>query len=153
MRGLIALLLLLIPGVATAAGNVRLTSSVFVEETVTGEDGKARTILQQPNMVTPGDQLVFVLNYRNEGNDIATNVVVTNPLPNAVVFSDALGPPAEFSVDGGRNWGTLGTLRVRMANGRLRSARPDDVTHVRWTIRQPIAVGAGGKLTFRGTVR
>lgn len=152
-RLLMLLTLLLTPGFARASDAVSLSSEVFVEKTVTGDDGKTRILLDQPKLVMPGDNLVFVLKYRNASAEPAANFSVTNPLPAAVSFRDTGGEKALYSVDGGRNWGMISTLKIRERTGRLRSARPDDVTHVRWTFRQPLPAGATGKLTFRGTVR
>jgi uncharacterized repeat protein (TIGR01451 family) len=154
MRGIIALLVLLLsPGLALAADSVTLASEVFVEKAVVAPDGRTRIMLDQPKLVMPGDNLVFVLKYRNEGNAPAAHFSVTNPMPSAVAFREAPGNLAQYSVDNGRNWGSLATLRVQEQDGRWRSARPEDVTHVRWTFRQPLPVGASGKLTFRGAVR
>ncbi len=138
---------------AQAADSITLASQVFVEKTVTGPDGRTQVQLNQPTRVMPGDDLVFVLKYRNAGQAPAKNFSVTNPLPRAVAFRETAGGSALYSVDGGRNWGALPALQVRAEHGRLRLARPDDVTHVRWTFRQPLPAGASGKLTFRGTVR
>jgi uncharacterized repeat protein (TIGR01451 family) len=154
MRGFLALLaLLLSPGLALAADSVTLASEVFVEKTVTAPDGRARILLDQPKLVMPGDNLVFVLKYRNDGTAPATNFSVTNPMPSAVAFREAPGNLAQYSVDGGHIWGFLSNLKVQEDDGRWRSARPEDVTHVRWTFRQPLPAGASGKLTFRGAVR
>lgn len=154
MQGAIVLLaLLLTPGLAWASDRIALTSDVFVERSLTGDDGKARIVLDQPDRVLPGDNLVFVLRYRNAGTAPASNFSVTNPLPATVSFRDTGAGQARYSVDGGRKWGSLSTLKLRERAGKWRSARPDDVTHVRWTFRQPLPAGASGKLTFRGTVR
>ena len=154
MQGAFLLLVMqLTPGIARASDSIALTSTVFVEKSMTGDDGKARIVLDQPNRVQPGDNLVFVLRYRNSGKAPATHFSVTNPLPASVSFRDTNAGQAQYSVDGGQNWGTLGDLKLRERAGRWRSARPDDVTHVRWTFRQALPVGASGRLTFRGTVR
>jgi hypothetical protein len=78
--------------------------------------------------------------------------MVTNQMPPAVVFQHA-GNGALVSVDGGKSWGALSTLFIAEHNGRRRSARPEDVTHIRWQLNQPVPAGGAGKLTFRGTVR
>jgi uncharacterized repeat protein (TIGR01451 family) len=154
MRGFIALLVLLLsPGLALAADSVSLASEVFVEKAVTAPDGRTRIMLDQPKLVMPGDNLFFVLKYRNDGTAPAANFSVTNPMPSAVAFREAPGNQAQYSVDGGHVWGLLSNLKVRDSDGRWRSAHPEDVTHVRWTFRQPLPVGASGKLTFRGAVR
>jgi len=143
-------LALLAPTTAQAAGNLALSSNVFVERTEV-RGGKDLVILSSPDRVTPGDRLVFVLNYRNTSAAPATNMVVTNPLPQAVTYQDAEG--AQVSVDGGHSWGSLAQARIKTASGAFRPARPDDVTHIRWQLTGAIPAGATGKLKFRGTVR
>jgi uncharacterized repeat protein (TIGR01451 family) len=152
-RLLLAIAALLAPGAAFAADSVALSSTVFVEKTVADADGKAKITLHEPKVVTPGDRLIFILNYQNRGSSAANNFVVTNPLPNAVAYQGTADASAEVSIDGGKAWGALTALKVADGPGRWRSARPEDVTHVRWTMKQSIPAGAQGKLSFRGIVR
>jgi uncharacterized repeat protein (TIGR01451 family) len=153
IRFLLALAALFTPGLAMAADSVALSSTVFVEKMVEDSDGRTRITLQQPKVVTPGDRLVFILNYQNQGPKPATNFVVTNPLPSAVVYQGTADATAELSIDGGKSWGPLSALKVPDGPDRWRSARPEDVTHVRWTMKQAIPAGGQGKLSFRGIVR
>lgn len=153
MRIFFILLAILLPGPALAAGQVALNSTVLVERSVTASDGRQRLTLEEPKLVTPGDRLVFVLNYRNSGTLPAEKLIVTNPLPSAVAFAGVADARAEVSIDGGRSWGTLATLKVTTFDGRLRPARPDEVTHIRWALAKPVPPGAQGKLSFRGIVR
>ena len=153
MRLFIAMIALLAPAAALAADEVRLTSEVFVERNVTQPDGSVRAVREAPNVVTPGETLVFVLTYRNEGAAAATGFVVTNPMPESVVYADRASPGEIVSVDGGQNWGELASLRVRNADGTMRPAAVADVTHVRWRFAAPIPAGEGGNLSFQGVVR
>jgi uncharacterized repeat protein (TIGR01451 family) len=154
MKTLLSLLAALLPAPAVlAAGNVALESKIFVEKTVQDAHGAPRIVLQPPALVVPGEQLVFVLDYSNRGNAPATNFTVTNPLPHDITFTDAADAGAELSVDGGKSWGQLAVLTVPGSDGKRRAARPTDVTHIRWVLKQPVAVGESGRLTFRGTVR
>jgi len=105
-----------------------------------------------PKPVFPGDKLLFVLSYRNQGAKAAENFVVTNPIPGTVRFVSNEGD-AQYSVDGGRNWGRLATLKVKRSDGLLRAAQPDDVTHIRWTLARPIPVGGFGSVSFNGLVK
>lgn len=152
MRILLFLLAMLAPGVAQAANNVALSSTVFLEKTVADTDGRSRVVLEEPKVVTPGDRLIFILNYRNAGNAPASDFIVTNPLPMAVAYEGG-ADGGQVSIDGGKSWGTLALLKMQDADGRWRSARPDDVTHVRWALKQAVPAGAQGKLSFRGIVR
>ena len=150
---LILLALLFLPSVATAQNQVALTSEIFVERTVPDASGAPRVTLEAPGVVTPGDHLVFVLSYRNNGATAASDFVVSNPIPESVSFDGTDSPGALYSVDGGRNWGALAALRVRGADGNPRAATNADVTGVQWRFAQPIPAGAGGELRFRGIVK
>ena len=153
MKFLLSFLALIAPAAAMAASDVSLASDVFVERVKQDTSGKTATVLEPPKVVTPGDKLLFVLSYRNGGAKPASDFVVTNPVPSEVAFAGAEGDGASVSVDGGKSWGALASLKVKQPDGKLRPAAPADVTHVRWNFAQAIAAGAGGKLSFRGTVK
>lgn len=152
MKILLALLALLAPAAAFAADSVSLTSKVFVERVKTGADGKPVTVREEPGVVTPGDKLVFVLGYRNGGPQPATGFTLTNPIPPSVAFTGGDDAGAVVSVDGGKSWGALASLKVVQADGTSRPAVAADVTHIRWSFARPIAAGSGGELSFRGVV-
>ena len=152
MKIWLALLALLAPAVASAADNVSLTSKVLVERVKTGPDGKTVTVREEPGIVTPGDKLAFVLSYRNRGAEPATGFTLTNPIPESVAFVGTDDSSASVSVDGGKTWGALASLKVANPDGTSRPALPADVTHIRWSFAKPIAAGSGGELSFRGVV-
>ena len=152
MKILLALLALLAPATAFAAQDVSLTSKVFVERVKTGADGKPVTVREAPGVVTPGDRLAFVLAYRNGGAEPATGFTLTNPIPPSVAFTGTDDASAVVSVDGGKSWGALASLKVVQADGTSRPAVAADVTHIRWSFDRPIAPGSGGELSFRGVV-
>ena len=152
MKIWLALFALLAAAAASAADNVSLTSKVLVERVKPGPDGKAVTVREEPGVVTPGDKLVVVLSYRNKGAEPATGFTLTNPIPASVAFAGTDDSSASVSVDGGKSWGALASLKVPAADGTSRPAVAADVTHIRWSFGQPIAAGSGGELSFRGVV-
>lgn len=135
----------------TAASPVSLKGDVKLEKSVT-ENGVSSIQLLEPKVVVPGDRLLFTTRYQNDGAAAVTNFVVTNPLPSAVVLAGDGETNAEVSVDGGKTWGGLGTLKVSDGQGGQRAAATGDVTHVRWTIAQ-IAPGASGEVEYHAIVR
>jgi hypothetical protein len=74
-------------------------------------------------------------------------------MPAPVAYQGTSDTVAQVSVDGGKTFAPLASLIIREPDGADRAARPEDVTHVRWHLREPIAAGAQGKLSFRGVVR
>jgi uncharacterized repeat protein (TIGR01451 family) len=154
MKIWLAILALVAPAAAFAAGgNVSLSSDVFVERVKPGPDGKPAVVREAPGVVTPGDKLVFELGYRNSGAQPATGFALTDPIPESVTFAGSESPGATFSVDGGKSWGPLASLKVRAADGTARPATRADVTHIRWSFAQAIPAGASGKVSFRGVVK
>jgi uncharacterized repeat protein (TIGR01451 family) len=153
MKKFLALLALTASSAAWAADNVSLTSEVLVEHVKQQADGSSKVVREEPNVVTPGDKLVFLLSYRNGGAQPATGFVVTNPIPASVAFTGGESEGAIVSIDGGKSWGPLVSLKVANADGSMRAATPDDVTHIRWSFAQPIAAGRAGQLSFRGVVK
>ncbi len=150
---MIAALLVANPAVAQTANAVSLSSDVMVERTSIDANGRNQVSLEEPRVVVPGDRLVFVISYRNNGAQAASDFVVTNPMPSAVAYQSSDDATARVSIDGGRNWGALSGLLVANPDGTSRPARPEDVTHVRWAFTQPIASGQAGRLMYRGIVR
>jgi len=134
---------------AFAQQPVSIESKIFVETFVTGKDGAIERQLKPAATVVPGDRLVYVLSYRNNGSKPVADFVITNPLPANVAFDGEESAGAEMSVDGGKNWGSLAQLTVRGPNGTSRPARRSDVTHIRWRLAGAIAPNADGQVTFR----
>ncbi|MGB7405126.1 MAG: hypothetical protein WA906_05510 [Pacificimonas sp.] len=138
---------------AALAAPVELASEVFVERTETDANGKAAVKLVAATNVVPGDTLRFVINYANASDEAATDFIITNPLPASVAFVGSEGDAlVELSVDGSR-FGKLASLSVVGDDGTPRAARPDDVTHVRWTFADAIPAGASGTVLYRGRLR
>lgn len=153
MKYFIAFLALIAPASAVLGNHVALDSEVFVERSEEHADGNVTVTLEEPTRVVPGDNLLFVLTYENTGAEAAENFVVTNPMPEAVFFVEEIDGGAVYSVDGGSVFGPLTELRIASEGGVERDAQAADVTHIRWTLTEPIPAGASGQLKFRGIVR
>ena len=138
---------------AFAKAPLQLASDIFVEREQTKAAGSKAVTLAKPTTVIPGDSLVFVVEYKNVGDKPATDFVVTNPMPRAVRFAGSSDGLEVVSVDGGKSWGFLSTLKMAKPDGTQRAATLADVTHVKWNLKQTLAPGQGGKLVFRGVVK
>ncbi|WP_176596049.1 MULTISPECIES: hypothetical protein [Sphingobium] len=149
---LIALACLAAPQMALARQPIKLDTQMFVERTSTDINGRARRILQSADRAGSGDQLILVVNWRNEGSRPVRNLAVTNAVPRGAQL-DLSDPAMQVSVDGGAHWGRLTDLWLPTALGGTRRAIPADITHVRWTVPDEISPGESGRLSYRATVR
>lgn len=137
------------PAFAQGAPAVALKGDVKVVRETT-QNGKTTQTLEEPGRVLPGDKLVFTTSYTNSGSEAATDFVVTNPLPAPVKLAKV--DSFEVSVDGGKTFGKLETLKATGADGAQRAAELGDVTHVRWRVAS-IAPGASGEVKYFAEVR
>ena len=133
-------------------GSVKLSGDVMAVKVIADDTGAERTELVKPDLIVPGDRLVFGTDYANEGAEAVTDFVVTNPLPSAVRLASDADAGLTVSVDDGASWGMLSSLSITEDDGSVRSATHADVTHVRWTIAS-IAPGASGRLEYPAIIR
>jgi len=68
LRTTIALLALAAPVMALASSDVRTKSSIFVERIDPEGSGARRVRLEPARQVSPGERLIYVVEYRNMGN-------------------------------------------------------------------------------------
>ena len=122
---------------AAAQVPVALHSTVLVERTADNT-----RILEPASRLTRGDRVVTVLAWCSVPGQ---NFTLTNPMPRDVAYQGSSSGDEDVSVDGGRSWGKLGTLRIGQ-----RLATPEDVTHVRWRIQ---SARAEGRITYSAIVR
>jgi len=136
---------------------ISITTSKEVTETVGGS--KVRKLVPAKQAAS-GDTLVYSLAYSNKGNETATDAIIDNPVSAGMSYIDnsASGAGAEisFSIDGGKSYKkpSLLTYEIKQPNGTVQkyTARPEEYTHIRWTIRQ-VPAGTGGTLGFSARVK
>ncbi|HUD91352.1 MAG TPA: hypothetical protein VMR39_07180 [Sphingobium sp.] len=130
---------------------LRLDTQMFVERTTTDLNGRPRRVLASANRLQPGDQLIVLLNWRNDGSTPLRDAAVTRALPRGQEL-DLDDPSMQISVDGGAHWGRLYQFLLPTPLGGTRRAVASDVTHVRWTL-PPAAAGQTGRISYRATIR
>lgn len=128
-----------------------------VEQVVTDASGNKSTRLVDAARVVPGQEVVYTITIRNRGSQPAEDVSVKNPIPPELAYlADSAGAPGaliEFSVDGGKSFDTPPQLLVNDEAGKPRAARPDEYTHVRFTLKSAVAPGQVAMARYRAVVR
>ena len=141
---------------AAAADTLELRNAVYQEIDVKQADGTTKLERVPAVKVVPGTEVIYVITYRNAGKQPATEVVITNPIPDELAYRPEQGPgpslAPEVSVDAGKSWGALASLSVKGADGKPRPAQGSDVTHVRWKIHEPVRAGEQGSVSYRAVL-
>ncbi|MDQ8036919.1 MAG: hypothetical protein REI12_05820 [Pedobacter sp.] len=145
---------LLLPAFALA--DVQLVSAAFQEKEVV-VNGKKSVKREPLANAVPGQEIIYVITYRNTGNEPVQNVVVNNPVPKELsyVANSALGNGTRFeaSVDGGKTFGVFSQLSVKGTDGKPRAANGGDVTNLRWTLTTPLKAAGEGDVSYRAVLR
>jgi uncharacterized repeat protein (TIGR01451 family) len=135
---------------------VEIKAIAEVEVVEKKPDGTEETRRVPAAKVVPGTTVIYTLSARNASDKPATDVVVTNPIPDHVEYVDGSGSTngerLSFSVDGGKTWGPKEQLKVKGADGAMRAALPADFTHIRWQFEKPLAPGESRAVSFRAKV-
>jgi uncharacterized repeat protein (TIGR01451 family) len=143
--------------IGAAADAMQVTTEAFQEIVVKNKDGKPEKKRQPVKTAIPGGEVIYVITYRNTGDKPAENVVVNNAVPEHLVYvpssAQGAGTRVEFSVDKGKQFGALETLRVKAANGATRLAKGEDVTHLRWVVLAPVSPGASDSVTYKAVIK
>lgn len=128
---------------------------------VTVQNLNAKSRGSQSQAALPGDVLQYQLRFTNQGQgggDVR-GVVFTNPVPTGLRYVDGSAGAdrqdvvVEFSTDGGKTYAANPFVTEVVAGKRVQKpATPAQYTHVRWTVRGPIAPGASVTAEFKATL-
>jgi len=138
--------LVLSTNIAYGSSKIKLINTAFVTKYEKKDSGTVVKKLVPVKKVVPGDLVTYVISYENTGDEAASKIIINNPIPTNTAYHSAQG---DFlvSVDGGKSFGVLNKLSVS-EDGKLRSAKGSDVTHVKWNILKPLQAKAQGRVTF-----
>ena len=140
----------------TKPGCIALKTVAEVEESFVNERGEQSVRLKAAAKVVPGDQVIWTVTAANVCDKAADRVFIDNPVPNQMTYvadsATEVGAEVLFSLDGAR-FATPRDLLVKNSDGTARAARPDEYTHIRWNLRNPIAPGQMAVARFRATLK
>jgi len=138
-------LALLAGGGAAAKSAIDIERSVFVERTER-QSGKIVRELEPASTLRKGDSVVLMLEWTAPGRK--DSFTVSSRVPRDLAFQRSGGHAPQVSVDSGKTWGALASMRV---GGRR--ASPEDVTHLRWQVSNAEAALGRGILSYSAIVR
>ena len=157
-KSLVLSLLLLAPAwpVRAATGSEPSIVVKTIAEVETKVDDTDQVKREPAQKVSPGGAVIYTISASNTGTKPATDVVVTDPIPEHMDYVDGSasseGARVTFSVDGGKTFAAKEKLQVRGQDGGTRAASATDFTHIRWQFEKPLAPGESRVVQFRARV-
>jgi uncharacterized repeat protein (TIGR01451 family) len=140
------------PAWSQEKGAVELKAVAEMETEVISDNGQKEIQRVPAAKVVPGDVVIYTIRYTNNGTEAAEDFVITNPVPEHMVYlpTSAKGENSEitFSVDGGNSYDIPENLTTTDSEGRQIPAKVSAYTHIRWTMNEPIAPGQTGSVNF-----
>lgn len=132
---------------------VEFTQAVDLEKVEIDAAGQRSISFAPPRTLLPGDRVRYRLQFENKADEETTHLSFVNPIPPELRFvgTDDVDGFA-VSVDGGESFGRLAQLTLGAPGGASRAATAADVTHVQWTLAEPLPAGAVKSVTFFGAV-
>ena len=129
----------------TAQSGVAIEKSVYIEREEL-RAGKPVRALEPAAEVRKGDTVVLMLEWHAPGRE--NSFTVSSRVPRDLAFQRSGGHAPQVSVDGGRSWGRLASMRIGS-----RRASPEDVTHLRWQVSDAQAAMGRGVISYSAIVR
>ncbi|HTM96454.1 MAG TPA: hypothetical protein VL100_11655 [Croceibacterium sp.] len=124
-------------GLPAHAAGPQVEGAIYLERGDLGE-----RLVEPASELRSGDKVVLLVRWRAAGD--RDGFTVTTPVPSALAFQRDSSDTVEVSVDGGRSWARP---------GRLKGARPEQVTHLRWKIGARQAAQGSGSFAYSAFVR
>lgn len=124
-----------------------------------GEEQITWQALEGEVTVQPGDVLRYSLVSENAGDKPASNLVVTQPVPEQTTFvlesARANGAELTFSIDGGETFVAKPTVEVTLPDGTVEQqpAPAEAYTHVRWDYSETLKPMAEVKAAYEVAVK
>jgi len=133
------------------------TQKVEKEITVQQPDGTSVTKRVSADQVTPGEKVVYTVDFLNDSAEPASDLVLAMPVPADIRFlegsADREGAVVKYSADGGASFVDRSALILPAVGGGTRPANSDDITHIQWRIAGPVPVGARDAVVFKGRLK
>lgn len=137
-------------------GAIRFSNNAFKQEITTDKNGKKQFNFVEPKLVLPGDVILYEIEFENVSEQVISDIVVNNPLPNNSKYraGSAHGKFTQitFSVDGSKYEAAEGLI-VKDKAGKSWLAKPEDYRAIRWVYKQALKPGEKSKVSYKTEIK
>jgi uncharacterized repeat protein (TIGR01451 family) len=144
-----------VPTHTAEPGAIKISSIAEKETEVIDKNGNKTSKRTRVDTAVPGDEIIYTITFENISTKPASNIVITNPIPNDTTYISATGVNTEitFSIDGNNQYATPDKLIVTTKEGVTRLAVPSDYSHLRWVYTVELGVDKTSQVSFRAVIK
>lgn len=117
------------------------------------KNGKEVVEARPAKTMGAGETMLYTITYTNVGDSDAMNAVISDPVPQGMVYipgsARGAGAQVAFSIDGGK---TFQKTPKQVVGGKERDAAPDMYTNIKWMIKK-IGPKGSGSVSFKAKVK
>ena len=143
-------------GFGATASALTAEQKVYKEVRTQSPSGEVVLTREQAKLVTPGENVIYALEFANDKSEPAGDIVLTMPIPSDVSYIEGSAETQlaslTYSADGDSFLPRDQVMTID-EDGSMRTAKAEEITHIRWKIKEKIAPNAGGELSFKGRLK
>ncbi|MEL7284811.1 MAG: hypothetical protein AAGJ68_09875 [Pseudomonadota bacterium] len=138
------------------ASGLKAVQTADLVKTIIDADGAEIVTFEPATDVEPGEQVRYSLQYVNEGAEPAQAVSLVMPVPAEMILVEGSvkggASAVTYSTDAGETFASRDEITV--SDGEIeRTARAEDITHIKWAFATPIAPAESGSISFVATLK
>ncbi len=137
-------------------GAIRFSNNAYKQEIASDEKGNKQFKYIEPKLVLPGDIILYEIEFENISDQVISNIVVNNPLPNNSSYraGSASGEATDitFSVDG-KEYKQADALVLKDKTGKTWLAKPEDYRAIRWIYKKSLKPGEKSKVSYKTQIK
>ena len=142
--------------VSAEDGVIKFTNGARKQVIKVDAKGEKTIEYVEPKTAIPGDIIRYDIGFENISDQVVSNIVINNPVPNNSKYRDksATGQDTEisFSVDG-NTFAEPSKLVLKDSTGKTWLATAEQYKHIRWIYKKPLSPGMKSTVSFMTEIR
>ncbi len=151
--------LLLLSTLAVMGNNVLLSSEAFQERVILNDKGEEQLVFAPVAKIVPGNIVIYRNNISNNGNQQASDLIITNDIPKHMEYQDESancvnfqGCRILFSIDGGATFKDRDQLYINANTNQRILAEAKEITTIKWILTR-LEAGGVTQVQFKARLK
>ncbi len=137
-------------------GAIQFSNNAFKQIMTTDKKGNKKIDYVKPDLVLPGDVILYQIKFKNISHQVVSNIVINNPVPNNSKYrsgsADSENSVVTFSVDG-KHFKTAKRLTVTDKTGSSIIAKPEQYKAIRWVYKKSLKPDETAMVSYKTQIK